>query len=65
MGKPDTEVIARGVFAKIAERFPSLKMIENHEDPVEISITMPVQAGLSHELWLCLQNYDELGFSVS
>jgi hypothetical protein len=31
---------------------------------VEISITMPVQPGLSHKIWLCLQNFDELGFSV-
>ena len=49
MGMPDTEAIARGVFAEIASRFPSLKMVENHDDPVEISITMPVQAGLSHD----------------
>jgi hypothetical protein len=60
----DTEVIARGVFAEIAKRFPSLKMVENHGDPVEISITMPVQPGLSHKVWLCLQNGDELGIGV-
>ena len=64
MDKPCTEAIARGVFAEIAESFPSLKMVENHGEPVEISVTMPVQAGLSHEVWLCLQNFDELGFSV-
>ena len=64
MDKCDREAIARGVFAEIAKRFPSLKMIENHDDPVEISITMPVQPGLSHEVWLCLQNRDELGFSA-
>lgn len=39
-------------------------MVENHDAPVEISITMPVQPGLSHKVWLCLQNHDELGFSV-
>jgi hypothetical protein len=60
----DTEAIARVVFAEIAKRFPSLQMIENHDDPVEVSITMPVQQGLSHKIWLCLQNHDELGFSV-
>jgi hypothetical protein len=60
----DTELIARDVFAEIAKRFPALKMIENAGDPVEISITMPVQPGLSHKVWLCLQNHDELGFSV-
>jgi hypothetical protein len=58
---PNTEAIARGAFAQIAKRFPSLKMVENHSEPVEISITMPVQPGLSHEVWLCLQNRDELG----
>jgi hypothetical protein len=64
MDAPDTETIARGVFAEITKRFPLLKMVENHGDPVEISITMPVQPGLSHEVWLCLQNQDELGFGV-
>ena len=64
MGGADTEAIARNVFAEIAKRFPSLQMVENHEDPVEISITMPVQPGLSHKVWLCLQNGDELGFSA-
>jgi hypothetical protein len=64
MDTSDTEAIARGVFAEIAKSFLSLKMVENHGEPVEISITMPVQPGLSHEVWLCLQNRDELGFSV-
>ena len=31
---------------------------------MEITITMPIQPGLSHKVWLCLQNGDELGFSV-
>lgn len=60
----DTEAIARNVFAEISKRFPSLQMVENHGEPVEISITMPAQPGLSHKVWLCLQNYDELGFST-
>jgi hypothetical protein len=60
----DTEAIARAAFAEIAQRFPSLQMVENQDDPVEISITMPVQPGLSQKLWLCLQNQDELGISV-
>ena len=38
-------------------------MIEN-KDPIEISITIPPQPGISHEVWLCLQNRDELGFSA-
>jgi hypothetical protein len=60
----DTEAIARAAFAEIAQRFPSLQMVENQDDPAEISITMPVQPGLSQKLWLCLQNQDELGVSV-
>lgn len=64
MATPDTESIARSVFAEIGRRFPSLNMVENHDDPIEISITMPVQSGLAYEVWLCLQNNDELGFSV-
>jgi hypothetical protein len=60
----NTEDIARRVFSEIAKRFPNLNMVENRGEPVEISITMPVQPGLSHEVWLCLQNRDELGFSV-
>jgi hypothetical protein len=64
MHSQNTEIIARDVFAEIAKRFPSLRMVENHNDPVEISITMPIQTGLSHQLWLCLQNRNELGFSI-
>ena len=64
MEAPDTETIARSVFAEIARRFPSFKMVENSDDPVELSITMPVQPGLFYEVWLCLQNRDELGFSA-
>jgi hypothetical protein len=64
MDARDTEAIATGVFAEIAKRFPSLRMVENQGEPVEISITMPVQPGLLHKVWLCLQNVDELGFGV-
>ncbi len=39
-------------------------MVENSGEPVEISITIPIQPGLSHKVWLCLQNRDELHFSV-
>ena len=31
---------------------------------MEISITMPVQPGLSYEVWLWLQNVDELCFKA-
>jgi hypothetical protein len=61
---PNTEDIARSVFAEIAKRFPSLHMVEKHDDPVEISITVPAQPGLRHKVWLCLQNRDELGFGA-
>ena len=64
MATSHTDVTTRSVFAEIAKRFPSLNMVENHDDPAEISITMPVQPGLSYEVWLCLQNHDELCFSV-
>jgi hypothetical protein len=60
----DTETIARSVFAEIAERFPALGMVENSGEPVEIRITIPVQPGLLHEVWLCLQNQDELHFKA-
>jgi hypothetical protein len=39
MDSPDTETIARRVFAEIAVRFPSLHMTEDAGVPVEISIT--------------------------
>jgi hypothetical protein len=60
----EADAIARDVFAEIARRFPALKMVENFGEPVEISITIPVQPGLSHQVWLCLQNQDELGLRV-
>jgi hypothetical protein len=60
MATPDTKAIARGIFAEIANRFPSFNMVENPDDPVEISITMPVQPGLFHEVWLCLQNHGRI-----
>lgn len=60
----DTEKIARQAFANIAARFPQFKMIEDEEAPVEISITIPSQPGLKQEVWLALQNNDELHFSV-
>lgn len=62
--KPDTMQIARNVFAKIAEKFPHLKITENKDDPVEISLTITEQTGLKHKVWLCLQNNDELHFSA-
>ncbi|CAD85466.1 MAG TPA: hypothetical protein DDW43_06830 [Nitrosomonas sp.] len=57
-------IIARKAIAKIAIRFPSLTMIEEPTVPVELSIRLPVQPGLNYEVWLALQNNDELHFSV-
>ncbi len=56
--------IARRAVAEIAARFPNLSMVENPKDPVELSITLPIQPGLKQKVWLCLQNNDELHFSV-
>lgn len=34
------------------------------DDPVELSIKLPVQPGLSHDIWLGFQNENELHFSA-
>ncbi len=62
--KPDTMQIASAAFSKIAEKFSHLKITEDKNVPVEISLTIPEQTGLKHKVWLCLQNNDELHFSV-
>lgn len=59
-----TETIARQAFAEIAARSPHLMIIENPDDPVQVSLGLPVQPGLKHSVWLGLQNEDELHFSV-
>jgi hypothetical protein len=59
-----TEEIARAAFDEIFARWPHLQWIENTDDPVEISLTVPRQDGLKHELWLALQNEDELHLQV-
>jgi len=60
----DTVQIARGAFERIAAKFPDLTIVENKQDPVEISLTVPEQESLKSKVWLCLQNNDELHFSV-
>ena len=60
----DNLQIARQAVAEIAFRFPTLNMVEKPKDPVELSITLPIQPGLKQQVWLCLQNNDELHFSV-
>ena len=39
-------------------------MVANLDDPVELSVTIPLQPGIRQELWLALQNHDELSFRV-
>src|SRR5262245_44466812 len=63
MSDVDTVQIAREAIADISARFPTLRMVENPKDPVELSVTLPVQPGLKQQVWLCLQNIDELHFS--
>ena len=60
----DTILIARQAISKISERFPLLEMQEDVDDPVELSIKMPLQSGLKQSVWLALQNNDELTFGV-
>ncbi|WP_374301315.1 hypothetical protein [Ferrovibrio sp.] len=55
---------ARNALSEIARRFPTLRMEEQPDDPVELSIKLPVQPGLSHDIWLGFQNENELHFSV-
>ena len=59
-----TESIARSAFAQIFAANPDLRWTENKDDPVEISISLPAQARLKYDIWLALQNEDELHFSV-
>ncbi|WP_036481454.1 hypothetical protein [Myxosarcina sp. GI1] len=57
--------IAIQTFAEIKTRFPHLQIIDNRDAPVELSVIIPVQQGLKHEVNLNFQNRDELHFSVS
>jgi hypothetical protein len=57
--------IAERVFAEIAARFPELRMERDANAPVEISVNLPIQPGLKQDVWLCLQNNDELHLAVS
>ena len=38
--------------------------MENKDDPIETSLSIPEQPGLNSKVWLCLQNDDELHLSV-
>ncbi|MDH4458240.1 MAG: hypothetical protein QE272_06025 [Nevskia sp.] len=56
--------IAKAAFAELEARFPSLEMIREPDAPIEVSIHLPVQQGLSQAVWLGLNNNDELHFFV-
>jgi hypothetical protein len=57
--------IGRETISEILGQFPNLRSTEDQDVPVEISITLPVQKGLQQEVWLALQNTDELTFCVN
>ncbi len=64
MSDVDTLEIAKAALAKIREAFPALEVVTDASAPVELSVDIPVQAGLKHCINLNLQNVDELHFSV-
>jgi len=59
-----SDAIATSAFSGIARRFAHLKMVEDRDGSVEISLSIPPQAGLKHRVWLALQNVNELHFNV-
>jgi hypothetical protein len=60
---PDFSKDAEDLFRGIAKEF-CLKIEKRNDDPVELSMDLPKQVGLNYDLWLCLQNSDELWFCV-
>lgn len=50
---------SKRIFEKIALKY-GLQYKHNEQDPVEASVTLPKQKNLDFEIWLCLQNNDEL-----
>jgi hypothetical protein len=64
MSAPSPESVAREALAAIQTRFPGLRMVEDRDAPVELSVSIPVQEGLKYKVWLGFQNRDELHFSV-
>ena len=52
---PGALAVAEAAFATIAGRFPHLETVRHPDDPVELSVTIPAQPGVSQELWLALQ----------
>ena len=60
---PDHAPEAEKLFRKVASEF-NLKIEKRENDPVELAMALPKQHGLRSEIWLCLQNVDELWFTV-
>ena len=56
--------IAEQAIKTILTQFPSLRIEEHPEDPVELSVVFPEQEGLKHKVCICLQNIDELYFGA-
>ena len=61
----EAEAMFRGIAADL-----DLEIVENSDDPVELSMEFPKQEKLGFRVWVCLQNLDELwiaagGFSTS
>ncbi|OPY88314.1 MAG: hypothetical protein A4E71_00525 [Smithella sp. PtaU1.Bin162] len=56
----DTLKIAQDVFARIQKEFPHLSMRIHNDQPVELSMDIPKQEGLNFDIYLNLQNNDEL-----
>jgi len=54
---------AEAIFRRIADDF-GLEIIKKSNDPVELSMTIPKQPGLNANIWLCLQNLDELWIGI-
>ncbi len=64
MKKLDTVMIARNAIAEILAKYPDVETVEDADIPVELSVTVPLQSGVQHEIWLALQNGDELTLGV-
>lgn len=60
---PDFSDDAEILFRNMAEEF-SLRIEKREGDPVELSMDLPSQEGLKYDIWLCLQNDDEIWFCV-
>jgi hypothetical protein len=54
---------AEALFRDIAGKF-GLSIDLEEDEYVELSMLLPVQDGLQHQIWLCLQDQDEVWFVV-